>query len=736
MPFIKPLLIFFILLSSQSSFALNDEDLLPPEKAFRVSTSASGGQILVRWEIADGYYLYRDKFRIESRTPAVKLENPVMPDGIVKNDEFFGEVEIYRGLLEVPVFIDNSGHASALKLYLQYQGCADVGVCYPPQIAELDIALPAAKPAPMDADPLNSLVGGLKLNLFEDELLPPDQAFRFFAVAVGGNKIQANWEIADGYYLYREKISLQLTEENGVQLGDYTIPRGIPKTDEAFGEVEIFYNRLEFDIPLLRQKSESQYVTLLAKFQGCADRGVCYPPMQKTVSVELPSSGVQTLPPPEATPAPLSEQDQIAGNLAKDSFWLTLASFFGFGLLLSFTPCIFPMIPILSGIIVGQGGKVTVRRGFLLSLSYVLASAATYTVFGVLAALFGGNLQAEMQQPWVIALFSGLFVLLAFSMFGFYNLELPKALQARLHNASDRHRDGTYWGAALMGSFSSLIVGPCVAAPLAGALIYIGQTGDAVLGGAALFLLGLGMGVPLLVLGASAGKLLPKAGHWLNVTKAIFGVLMLAVAVWMLERVLPGEAIMLLWAMLLIIPAIYLNAVDALPENASGWRKLWKGSGLIMLIYGTILIIGLATGNTNPLQPLRNLSLAAQTPEAELAFQRIASLEELQEELRKAGAQNKWVMLDFYADWCISCQEMESYTFNDPQVKLHLSELVVLQADVTENSITDKKLLGHFNLIGPPAILFFDTAQNEKPEMRVIGYQDAKTFLNNIRKAG
>jgi thiol:disulfide interchange protein DsbD len=421
--------------------------------------------------------------------------------------------------------------------------------------------------------------------------------------------------------------------------------------------------------------------------------------------------------------------------LQQNSLAMTLLSFFGFGLLLSLTPCIFPMIPILSGIIVGHGNRITTARAFLLSLSYVVASAFTYTVFGVLAALFGSNLQTTFQQPWIIGLFSAIFVLLSLSMFGFYELEIPNSLKTRLHNSSVRHRDGSLWGAAIMGALSSLIVGPCVAAPLAGALIYIGQTGNAVLGGSALFAMGLGMGVPLLLLGASAGKLLPKAGTWLYSTKAVFGVIMLGVAVWMLSRILPPSITILLWATLLILPAIYLKAIDPLPENSSGWRKLWKGIGLMMLAYGLLLLIGFSMGNDNPLKPLQGFGVNnAQAAEQGIVFKRVASLSALDAEILQASANHQPVMLDFYADWCISCKEMEAYTFTDPKVKQALAGVVLLQADITRDSADDKALLAKFNLIGPPAILFFGEDGKESAAYRVIGYQDAKTFIKTLQQ--
>ena len=729
MPLFKIIFLCFLSVASQSAFALGTDEILPPNQAFKVSAKAlAADQIEISWDIADGYYLYRNKMRFESKTTQIQLGEPAFPAGQTHHDENFGDVVIYRNTLNVPVAVTVENGASSLQLLVQYQGCADRGICYPPQKTTFDLKLPspAAK-----TDPVKQLIKGaqgLKTGLFEDALLPPEQAFEFFASVKDDRTLHVNWHIADGYYLYREKIQFELVNADGVKLGTYDIPRGAPKQDEAFGQVETFHDKLDFDLPVIRSSQAAQSVTLQAKYQGCADRGVCYPPMSKKIDLSLPVA--QQLDAQE-----LSEQDQIVQSLHKDSFAVTLLSFFGFGLLLSLTPCIFPMIPILSGIIVGHGNRINTTRAFLLSLSYVVASALTYTVFGILAALFGSNLQTAFQEPWIIGLFSAIFVVLSLSMFGFYHLEIPKSLQVKLHNSSEIHRDGSLWGAAIMGALSSLIVGPCVAAPLAGALIFIGQTGDAVLGGSALFALGLGMGVPLLLLGASAGKLLPKAGNWLNSTKAVFGVIMLAVAVWMLSRILPGNVIMVLWAMLLIFPAIYLSAVDPLPENSSGWRKLWKGLGLMMLAYGLLLLIGFSLGNSNPLKPLQGLGLStAQAAEPGISFERVNSLAALEARINQAAANHQPVMLDFYADWCISCKEMESYTFADPRVKQALKGYVLLQADVTKNSDDDKALLEKFSLIGPPAILFFGSDTQEKTANRVIGYQDAETFIKSLQR--
>ena len=726
MPFLQLIFLCLLLLGS-SAVALADDELLPPEQAFKISaTAVAADRLEISWAIAEGYYLYRDKMQFKSKTDQIQSVTPTLPDGKTKHDDNFGDVVIYRNTLKVPVSLITNG-ASAIQLLVQYQGCADRGVCYPPQKKIFDIALPVAA-AVSPAAPIEQL---LKPKATDDALLPAEQAFRFFATVKDANTLHVSWEIAPGYYLYREKIALELTGATNNRLGTYAIPQGAPAHDEAFGQVEIFHDELDFDLPIIRSNTTAQTITLSASYQGCADRGVCYPPMTKKIDLELPVAGLIA-----AKPTPtLSEQDQIVLSLQQDSLAMTLLSFFGFGLLLSLTPCIFPMIPILSGIIVGHGNRITTARAFLLSLSYVVASAFTYTVFGILAALFGSNLQTTFQQPWIIGLFSAIFVLLSLSMFGFYELEIPNSLKTKLHNSSVRHRDGSLWGAAIMGALSSLIVGPCVAAPLAGALIYIGQTGNAVLGGSALFAMGLGMGVPLLLLGASAGKLLPKAGAWLYSTKAVFGVIMLGVAVWMLSRILPPAVTILLWATLLILPAIYLKAIDPLPENSSGWRKLWKGIGLMMLAYGLLLLIGFSMGNDNPLKPLQGFGVnTAQAAEQGIVFKRVASLSALDAEIAQASANHQPVMLDFYADWCISCKEMEAYTFTDPKVKQALAGVVLLQADVTRNSADDQALLAKFNLIGPPAILFFGEDGKESAAYRVIGYQDAKTFIKTLQQ--
>ncbi len=742
---LRPILCLFVL-SSSLAHALEADDLLPVEQAYRLTVEAEKADIArVSWDIADGYYLYRDKIAFASKTPGIRLGDPMLPAGQTERDERSGALEIYRGHVDVTVpLLKATSDVGMLALEIKSQGCADAGACYPPQKRTVNLALPASEPSAGEPNGLTRLTEMLKstaIHSLDEELLPPDQAFQFVAEIKDANTVQVNWQIAKGYYLYREKFKLRVLDAPGIQLGAYVMPRGEAKEDEAFGKVEVFHHALGVTVPLIRSEDRPMRIKLQARYQGCAERGVCYPPIEKVVTLDLPAALAGPLSSPQhpisgnVAAAPMSEQDRIAASLQQDSLWLTLLSFLGFGLLLAFTPCIFPMIPILSGIIVGHGETLTAKRAFLLSLSYVLAASLAYTLFGVLAGLFGGNLQAVLQQPWVIASFSAVFVLLALSMFGFYELQMPAFIQSRIATISRKQRSGTLTGAAVMGFLSALIVGPCVAAPLAGALIYIGQTGNALLGGLALFALGFGMGVPLLVIGTSAGKLLPRAGAWMNATRAVFGVGLLAVAVWLLERIVPAAVGMLLWGLLLIVPAIYLSALDSLPAHASGWRKLWKGVGIAMLTYGILLLVGVAADSQDPLQPLRKLAVSnAKEQQHPVAFQLVSNLDDLQQRLQTASANGQWVMLDFYADWCISCKEMERYTFSDPDVRAALSHAVWLQADVTQNSEQDAALLKRFGLLGPPAILFFGPDQVERKAYRIVGDMRADRFLEHVQQ--
>jgi len=581
------------------------------------------------------------------------------------------------------------------------------------------------------------------LGLSNDFDTPPsvDEAFNFSAQALDANTVIAHWEIADGNYLYRDKISFEIVEDKYVQLLDYSLPAGENKVDEIFGLTEVYQHDTEIRLPLNHRQNTTN-ITLIAHYQGCSETfHICYPPTDKTIQLQLPPINTEqlsstslesTLPAMSIeTLASASEQDRLAKNLAEDTLFKILFGFFGLGLLLAFTPCVFPMIPILSSIIVGEGEKITTRRAFSLSLAYILAMSITYTVAGVMTGLLGENIQAMFQNPWIIGSFSALFVVLSLSMFGLFELQIPHVLQHRLHLISHQQQGGKLAGAALMGLLSGLIVGPCLAPPLAAALIFIGQQGDPILGGSALFALSMGMGLPLLIIGTSAGSLLPKAGDWMNTIKSIFGVLMLALAIWMLERIIPGWVSLLLWGGLLIVTAIYLGALDSLKIDATGWHKLWKGIGLIFLIYGVLLMVGGSSGSQNVWQPLQSASATSSSSASHkgLAFTQATKLTEIEQQLSQSG---KPTMLDFYADWCTDCKRMEVTTFQDSNVLAALKDTKPLQLDMTANNDGHKAVLQHFGVFAPPTLLFFDASGKEFRQHRIVGYVSAEKLTQHI----
>ncbi len=563
------------------------------------------------------------------------------------------------------------------------------------------------------------------------EFLDPEVAFKPSARALDGQTVEVVFEIAKGYYLYRDKVRFAV-EGDSVTLGTPVFPKGKEKNDENFGKVEVFYKNVAIRLPVERNASGELPLQLKVTSQGCADAGVCYPPQTQRVAVTLPDPA--SAPPAAATVAvDADESGKIASTLRHAGFWANLAFFFIAGLGLSLTPCVLPMIPILSGIIAGQGHKASHARGFALSLAYVLGMAVTYAAAGVAAGMTGTLLSAALQNVWVLGAFALIFVVLSFSMFGFYELQLPTALQSKLSEESGHLQGGRGIGVFLMGALSALIVGPCVAAPLAGALLYIGQTGDAVLGGSALFVMALGMGVPLIAVGTAGGSLLPKTGPWMEGVKKGFGVLLLATAVWLISPVVPPVVPMLTWSALLIVPAIFLHALDPLPPHAKGWQRFWKGIGIVMLLTGAALLVGALAGNRDPLQPLAGLRGTAVAATADKpVFETVRSPAELDARL---AAADRPVMLDFYADWCVSCKEMEKFTFSDPAVRERLAGFILLKADVTENTADDKALLARFGLYGPPGIIFFAPGGKEIAGLRVVGFQDAPVFLKQLERA-
>jgi len=802
MTMIKKIIGLGILLFAAFSWVqAQEEELLPPEEAFSLSAWVKDGALVAEYQIAPGYYMYRERFdfQVDSSDAPVRFDVAVIPDGKIKHDEFFGEVETYRNSVRIVLpMIFESAAANALTVKAVSQGCADIGVCYPPlkqalaiKLASTERVMPTAWKASDanlnnvgdDVAALQALLGEVTENLEnqqqlqaaepsgdsdamavlqalgedigldnEDEILHPDEAFILSARLDANNVIQTNILMADNIYLYRDKIKIAMVDGEGHSLGAISVPRGKKKNDEFLGLTEVIYDQVNVSIPIISESNASNQMTLSYQYQGCVEERICYPPITKYLNVdaaeglilvanEITDAG-GTLQPVAGSEsgdasAPVSEQDQFANLLKDESLLLVVGLFFLAGIGLTFTPCVFPMIPILSSIIAGQGSSITTGKAFLLSLVYVLSMAATYAIAGAIVGYYGAefNIQIWFQDPIILSIFAAIFVLLALSMFGFYELQMPNAIQSRLTAISNSQQGGTLVGVGLMGLFSAIIVGPCITAPLVGALIFISQTQDWQLGGLALFALGLGMGVPLLLIGTSAGKLLPRAGGWMDSVKAVFGVVLLGVAIWLLERILPVGITMSLIAALLIASAIYLGALDSLSETATGWHRFSKSLGLLILVYGVAYLIGAAAGSKDLIQPLRGITASAGNSGSSaqhLAFRQIKGQQGLQLALNDSVKQNRETMLDFYADWCISCKEMEKYAFTHPGVLAALEDVATLQADVTDNDSIDTELMSSLGIYGPPAILFFDTSGREIRNRRVVGEMSGDRFAAHV----
>ena len=729
------------------------EEFLDPEVAFKFSARALDANTLeARWQIADGYYMYRDKFRFE--VAGATLGAPQLPAGKVKEDEFFGKVETYLKDVRIALPIQLKPGATSVTLTATSQGCADAGLCYTPQTERVTIKLPrrwpppwqrpppAAAPAPSASalDGLRSLLGDTGM----PKLLPPEEAFPVAAAMPDAQTVRLDYTLTPDTYLYRDKLVYVVKSPADVKVASVDTPAGEIKDDPSFGRTEVYHQNFAASVSLSRALAAGEQLVLEATWQGCNEAvGICYPPINRDFTLSAGAAGgasvtASALAAP-AEPASESDTSRIERVLKGGSFWPVVATFFGLGLLLALTPCVFPMIPILSGIIAGQNNKVTKTSGFLLSLAYVLGMAITYAVAGVAAALSGTLISNALQNPWALGVGSLVFVGLALSMFGFYELQLPSALQSKFSERANKMKGGNFFGVFAMGALSAVILGPCVAPPLAAALAFIAQTGNTVLGGVALFVLALGMGVPLLLIGLSAGALLPRAGGWMNAVKYFFGVMMLAIAIYLISTVVPGWVNMLLWALLLIASAIFLHALDPLPAHATGWSRLWKGLGVVLLIGGLAILLGMLAGSRNLLQPLDvfkggagGVAMAAE--QKGLAFEKVKDVAELDARLAAAKADGRAVMLDFYADWCVSCKEMESFTFSDARVQARLADVVLLKADVTANSDADKALLKRFSLFGPPGLIFWNTA-GAQSDFKVIGFEKADKFLASVDAA-
>ena len=753
---------------------INPDDLLPVEQAFAMSTEASadGRHIRIDWEIADGYYLYRHAFRFEPTSPDTALGAPEIPTGKAYSDEFFGDVEIYRGDVRVTIPVEQAPAQGPLELRVAFQGCADLGVCYPPQRVPVEIAVPEPSPAD-DQRPIiepaaeASFIDNSKASaaIGSSPAAPircrRNRRFRVETIALGPGELLARFTVHPDYYLYRDSIEFEaeaVDDGERIEVTGLELPPAVAVTDEYFGDTYAYYGEVEIPIELARPAGPARDLPLAVRFQGCQAGGICYPPMARTVTVDLPQANTAsrrprrpgnrrrrmrrmtvrspTLPQRQDAAAsdgiPESDQDRLARLITEQPMALTLALFVLLGIGLAFTPCVFPMIPILSGIIAGEGENITRGKAFALSLAYVLAMALTYTALGVIAALAGYNVQAAFQNPWVLSTFALIFVLLALAMFGFYNLQLPSAWQAKLTEVSNRQSGGNLVGAAIMGFLSAIIVGPCVTAPLIGILIFISQTGDAVLGGSVLFALSIGMGLPLLAIGVGLGHWLPRAGGWMESVKAVFGVGLLALAIWMLERILPGGVTMLLWGALAIASGVYLGALSRLETDAGGWRKLWQALGVMLLVLGILQFVGAAAGGSDWLRPLKPFS-GGQTTAQAMAQPEFTEVDDLEQLTRAIEAAQRPVFLDFYADWCVDCKRMERSTFPDPAVARKMGEFDLLKIDMTDFSDRHQRVLNEFGLHGPPAYLFFSDG-DELDRYRMFGFMPPDEFIAHLER--
>jgi len=765
------------LLTVASVFAIEPEDVRNFEDVFVISGNAPDrSHIEVNWDIAEGYFLYNNRFlKFTVETDGIVVGEPQLPRGEIGYDDLLGEeVEKYHGRITVRLpIVSIEPNIGGLRLNVRSQGCLEGVLCYPPSEQLLLIGLPAPalsslddtvaadllaiKPSEPEGSPqqdiaVDLLPGGLNISPMDglglsdpqEQALTAENAFTYEAIGLSAETVLVRFTAQPGYYLYRDKFAFRVADDSGFSVRDVTLPDGVIKDDPEFGSVPVIFGQVEIPVRLNRPAGPASTISLEADFQGCRDGEICYPPQSRIVSFEMPAAATafEESPPAETNvtsasgpqvAAPVSEQDRLARMLTQNASKAIFA-FFIAGILLAFTPCVFPMVPILSGIIMGQGDRLTTSRAFWLSLIYVLAMAVTYTVAGVLAGMFGQNLQAVFQNPLILSSFVLVFILLALSMFGFFELQLPASLQTKLAAVSNQQKGGELWGVAIMGFLSALIVGPCVAPPLMAALIVIGASGDATLGGSALFAMSMGMGVPLMIFGVSAGKLAPKAGPWMDAVKAVFGVGLLALAIWMLERILPGGVIMILWGVLAIACGVYLGALERIAEGASGWRRLWKALGVVLLLVGALEIVGAASGGDYWLRPLQALraghgNVAEQD---QVAFRPIKSLQNLEDAVRQANEQGKGAMLDYYADWCVECLRMERNTFHEPGVQAVLSRLQPLQADVTANDSTDQELMRAYGIIGPPAILFFDRKGKEMKAWRLVGYFTPEEFTEHL----
>ena len=708
-------------------FALaNEDELLPPEQAFELSVNTSSDQqIDVSWAIADGYYLYREKLKLDLDGQYIDYQELELPQGTVVDDPLFGEVTIYKNSLAFKV-PGNSSSPSTLTV--TSQGCYEpIGICYPPQTQSFSLISQAqAADNPPTANTGIFSQGTVFGTNAEEEFLPVDEAFALVLTKTDTNRVVANFEAANGYYLYKPHIKFN-SENTDIVISNIEYPDGVTKDDPHFGEIEVYYSNATIPINLARL-SNTNDLQLTVEYQGCAEDGICYPPQTRNLELTLADFD-----------GPFADTTSITADAGEEKsiLWYLLAAFGG-GLLLTFTPCVLPMIPILSGLIMAERDKGGLNHSGLLSVIYVLGTAASYTLIGAVAGATGEQLQAYFQTPLAIGLLSGLLIVMALSMFGVFKLQVPAFMQTRLSDHSQKLAGGGAISIFAMGMFSALIVGACVSPLLISTLGIAIAKGSAVLGAALMFCMAMGMGVVLIFFGFEFGHLMPKAGNWMTTINKLIGLLLLAAAIYLLGF-LPAVPVLFLWSLLFIAAAIYLFSMT-LPENLRGFHVLTKTISVVLLCWGVMALVGGFNGfrdimNPLPLQQVMTNGAAPQTQKAQ--FNVVSSIEEVDSLFEQAKKQNKLLMLDYYADWCLDCLRMDGTTFKAPQVVSTLTnDFIMVKVDVTDaSSDAVKAVKKRFNVYGPPATLFFDSNGNELDQYKFYGYKDSDAFLqilNNI----
>jgi len=738
-------LLSFLLLLLLGPFSLANASLLPASEAFQLNAKIVEDKVELTWSIASGYFVVKESIEV-STAESNQLGAAIFPQATPTVDAFLGNINIYRGEQSVLLPI-SSENTSDLALSVVFDGCADLGICYPPITKNITLPVPVKEQVPVASEALALASSNAFNKTTQADLLqaggplPADEAFNLDVIAIDEKTLNVRWLVHKDYYLYKDKISIGV---EGASIANIVYPDATLKNDEFFGQVSIYDRPIE--ILLLLADISSGKVTLSIEYQGCWKGGVCYPPQQANYSISLPGSETNNVAdepaddieaPTSSLPAAfeqMNNEELTAQELfQKGGLALFIGAFLA-GLALSYTPCIYPMVPILSGIIVGQKDSPSTLKAVLMSLVFVLSMSIAYGLIGATAGYFGAgvNIQAILQTPWVLVLFGLIFIFLAFSMFGYYDIQPPKKLQSKITQISNNQNGGSFIGVAIMGFLSALIIGPCVTPFLATALSYVIADGSATKGAIGLFAMGLGMGVPLIIICGWGINALPKSGLWMETVKHVFGVLMLAVALYLLDRIISPFASLVLWASLLTIAPIALGAITPLDKQSSSWRRIFKAVNLIVLGYGILLWLLVARGGGDMHQPLAgwDYNTNNQTVQS-VEFELLQSEEQLDRLIANTQNSDNLIVLKFYADWCVSCKTLERKVFSDREVIKNLNNALALTADVTDNTESNKSLLARFDIAGPPAILFFKNGKEVRSQ-RIVGEISAKNFLKRL----